>query len=44
VKIWQEKANLFPKEELPDTYEVSRIIHAIEDAFEAELEHLPENE
>lgn len=39
VKVWRESANLYPKKEHVDTYEVSRILHAIEDAFESELEH-----
>jgi len=40
VKVWQDRANLYPKEELVDTYEVSRIIHAIENAFGTELVHI----
>jgi len=39
VKIWPEKVRIFPKENGIDTYEFSRIVHAIEDAFQAELEH-----
>ena len=39
VKVWRDSANLFPKEDYVDTYEISRIIHAIENAFESDLEH-----
>jgi len=39
VKVWRDTANLYPKEELVDTYEVSRIVHAIEEGFQSELEH-----
>lgn len=39
VKVWNDTANLYPKENTVDTYEVSRILHAIEDAFKSELEH-----
>ena len=39
VKVWQNRANVYPKEERIDTYEFSRVVHAIEDAFDSELEH-----
>lgn len=39
VKVWRDSANIYPKEELVDTYEFSRIVHSIENAFESELEH-----
>jgi hypothetical protein len=42
VKVWKDSANIYPKEELVDTYEFSRIVHAIEDAFQAQLEHTDE--
>jgi len=41
VKVWEDRANIYPQEEGFDTYEVSRIIHGIEDAFGSELEHEP---
>ena len=44
VKVWMDSANIYPKEELVDTYEMSRIVHAIEDAFESELEHKENDE
>lgn len=39
VKVWEHQVCIFPKEELLDTYELSRVIHAIEDAFGAGLSH-----
>lgn len=39
VKIWPDQVRLFPKEEGIDTYEFSRLIHAIEDGFGSDLEH-----
>ena len=39
VKIWQEECCIYRDEESPDLYELSRILHAIEDAFAAELAH-----
>jgi len=39
VKVWTDSANIYPKEERIDTYEFSRVLHAIEDGFEAELAH-----
>jgi len=44
VKVWKESANLYPKENSVDTFEFSRILHAIEDAFESNLEHRENNE
>lgn len=41
VKTWNDKIRVFPDEQLPDTYEFVRIIHAIEAAFGADLEHDP---
>lgn len=42
VKVWNDTAAIYPKEELVDTFEVSRIIHAIEEGFGAELRHDPD--
>ena len=39
VKVWKETANIYPKEKQTDHYELARIVHAIEDAFDAELTH-----
>jgi len=39
VKVWPRTANIYPKEDLVDTYEFSRILHSIEDGFNGELEH-----
>ncbi len=44
VKTWNDSVRIFPDDELPDTYEFVRIVHAIEDAFGCELRHAPENE
>jgi len=41
VKSWNDTLRMFPREELPDTYEFARILHAIEEAFGAGLEHDP---
>lgn len=41
VKAFDDTIRIFPREQLPDTYEFSRIIHAIEDAFGSEIEHDP---
>jgi len=43
VKVWNNNANLYPKEKTVDTYELSRILHAIENAFKSELEHKQPN-
>lgn len=42
VKIWREKCRIYPHENRVDTYELTRIVHAIEAALGAELEHSPE--
>lgn len=42
VKVWRETARIYPDAEPPDRWEFSRIVHAIEDAFGAELTHTPE--
>lgn len=39
VKVWQNEVRIFPREEILDTYELARIVHAVEDAFGMELEH-----
>lgn len=41
VKTWNDSIRVFPDDELPDTYELVRIIKAAERAFGAELEHDP---
>ena len=41
VKAWNDCVRIYPREDTPDTYEFARIIHAIEDAFGAKLEHDP---
>lgn len=41
VKVWTDKARVYPREDDLDTYEFSRIVHAIEDSFGAELTHEP---
>lgn len=41
VKVWAEDVRIFPKDNELDTYELSRIVHAIEDAFGAELVNVP---
>lgn len=43
-KIWNDSVRIYPREDMPDTYEFTRIVHAIEDAFGAELEHAPVEE
>lgn len=44
VKIWTDKANVYPKEDGIDTWEFSRILSAIEEAFGSELQHTPDDE
>lgn len=43
VKVWSGSARIYPNDDIPDTYEFARIVHAIEDAFDAELVHAPED-
>jgi len=39
LRIWREQVCVFPKEEQPDRYELSRLMNAVESAFGAELTH-----
>lgn len=41
VKIWNDTVCIFPDEELPDTYEFTRTVQAIETALGADVEHDP---
>jgi hypothetical protein len=43
VKANKDHARIYHEGRRPDVYELSRIIHAVETAFETELEHLPNN-
>lgn len=41
IKIWREDLRIYPHEDPPDKYELSRILHAIEDALSNNLTHDP---
>jgi len=41
VKANKEQVKIYHEGRCPDVYELSRIIHAVETAFESELKHLP---
>jgi len=43
VKTWNDRVCIFPREELPDRFEFSRIVHTIENAFDSEIEHNEEH-
>jgi len=40
VKVWNDSVSVFQKENKPDSYELSRILHAIEEAFNGEIQHI----
>lgn len=40
VKVWEDDVRIYPRDKELDTYELSRIIHAVEDAFNAEMENV----
>jgi len=37
VKVWKDTVRIYPREYQLDTYELSRIVHGIEDAFGSKL-------
>jgi len=39
IRVWEHSANIYPRNELPDKYEFTRILKAIETAF-GDLEHM----
>jgi len=41
VRAWKNDVRVYPQEEPPDRYELSRIVQALESAFGAELTHEP---
>ena len=38
VKVWNDEARIFPRGQCLDRYELARILHALEAAFDATLE------
>lgn len=42
IKIWRETARIYPQDEEPDKWEMTRIVKSIEEAFGAEMKHTPE--